>query len=137
MAPSSKKPARPSDSAVAEALGPTLDLWNDIRHQLGRDGAPLTEEWVFSGQKHGWALRLKRKDRALLYLKPLERYFRASLALGPRAVALARARRLPALALRLIDEAVQYPEGKAIRIDIRGRMDARMALQLAAIKLEA
>lgn len=104
---------------------------------MERDFAPLTEEWVFSGQKHGWALRLKHKQRAVLYMKPLEKYFRVSLAFGPKAVQAARASELPARVLRLIDEAVQYPEGKAIRIEVRSTEDVRVATQLAAIKLES
>jgi len=104
---------------------------------MERDFAPLTEEWVFSGQKHGWALRLKHKQRAVLYMTPLEKYFRVSLAFGPKAVQMARARKLPAHVLRLIDEAVQYPEGKAIRIEIRSTKDVSVATQLAAIKLES
>jgi hypothetical protein len=97
---------------------------------------PLSEEWVFSGKKHGWALRLKRRDRALLYLRPLDQCFRASLALGPRAVQAARGEKLPAHVLHLIDEAVQYPEGKAVRLDMRDPRDIPIAIQLVAIKLK-
>lgn len=108
-----------------------------LRRHVVRDFAPITEDWVFGGEKHGWALRLKHKERALLYLKPLEGSFRASLALGPRAVEAARVSALPRSVMRLIDEAIEYPEGKAIRIDIHGAADVRVATQLAAIKLEA
>lgn len=103
---------------------------------MRKDFAPLTEEWVFSGRKHGWALRMKRRDRAVLYLKPLEQSFRVSLALGPRAVESARRSKLSAPILRLIDEAVQYPEGKAVRLEIRSARDIRVALQLVAIKVD-
>ena len=137
MTPSTKKPSRPSDAAIAAALGPSQSLWDDLRHQVAHNFSPLTEEWVFSGKKHGWALRLKRKDRAVLYLQPLEQYFRASLALGPRAVQAARAKKLPARILRLIDEAVEYPEGKAVRLEIRDPKDIAIAMQLAAIKMGA
>ena len=104
---------------------------------MGRDFAPLTEERVFSGAKHGWGLRLTQKKPAVLYLKPLEQNFRIGLALVPRAVEAARARKLPASVLRLSDEAVEYPEGKAIRFGVRGPKDIHVAIQLAAIKLEA
>lgn len=134
---SPRKPTRPADAAVAEALGPAQRLWDDIRRRVGRDFAPMTEEWVFSGKKHGWTLRLRQKKRAVLYLKPLEQCFRVSLALGPKAVDAARAAQLPPDVLRLIDEAVQFPEGKAIRIEVRGARDVRVALQLATIRMEA
>jgi hypothetical protein len=136
MSPSAKKPPPPSDADITAALGPARSLWDDLRHQVRRDFAPLTEDWVFSGAKHGWALRLKRGNRAVLYLKPLERSFRVSLALGPRAVEGARRSKLSAPILRLIDEAVQYPEGKAVRLEIRSPRDIRVALQLVGIKLD-
>jgi hypothetical protein len=82
-----------------------------------------------------WALRLKRRDRAVLYLKPLDQSFRISLALGPRAVDSARRSKLAAPILRLIDEAIQYPEGKAVRLEIRRPRDIRVALQLVALKV--
>lgn len=104
---------------------------------MGRDFARLTEEWVFSGAKDGWALRLTQKKPVVLYRKPLEQNFRIGLALGSRAVEAARARKLPASVLRLSDEAVEYPEGKAIRFGVRGPKDIHVAIQLAAIKLEA
>ena len=135
MSPATK-PSPPSDAEIAAALGSSRALWDSLRDTLQRNFAPLKEEWVFSGKKHGWALRFKRRDRAVLYLKPLDQSFRASLALGPRAVEAARASRLSAPILRLIDEAVQYPEGKAVRIEIRSARDIRVALQLVALKLD-
>lgn len=137
MPPSAKKPPPPLDADITTALGPSRSLWDDLRQQVHRDFAPVTEEWVFSGKKHGWALRLKRRDRAALYLQPLDHSFRASLALGPRAVDKARRSRLPAPVLRLIDQAIQYPEGKAVRLEIRSPRDIRVALKLAALKLDA
>jgi hypothetical protein len=131
----SKKPAKPSAATLTAALGPTRELWDDLRDQVRRDFAPVTEDWVFSGQRHGWALRLKHKQRAVLYLKPLQQCFRVSLALGPKAVDAAHNSRLPAAVIRLIDDAVQYPEGKAVRIDIHNAKDVDVALQLVAIKL--
>ena len=130
------RPAPPSAAAVAELLGPAQKLWDRIREGVGHLATPLTEDWVFSGAKHGWALRIKHRQRAVLYLKPLERHFRVSLAFGPDAVKSAHERKLPASVLRLIDEAPQYPEGKAVRIEVRGPADVEVALQLATIKLE-
>jgi hypothetical protein len=125
------------EADITAALGSSRGLWDELLRQVRRDFAPLTEEWVFSGRKHGWALRLKRRDRAVLYLKPLEQSFRVSLALGPRDVEGARRSKLSAPILHLIEEAPQYPEGKAVRLEIRGPKDIRVALQLVAIKLDA
>ena len=136
MAPSAKRPPPPSDADITATLGPYRSLWDDLRFQVRRDFAPLTEAWVFSGRKHGWALRLKRRDQAVLYLKPLEESFRVSLALGSRAVERARRSKFSAPILQLIDEAVQYPEGKAVRLEIRSPRDIQVALQLVALKVD-
>jgi hypothetical protein len=63
--------------------------------------------------------------------------FRASLALGERAVKLAETSKLPASLRRMIDEADQYSEGKAIRIEVRQTKDLDTVLRFAALRMEA
>jgi hypothetical protein len=127
----------PTDSEVTATLGATASLWRDLRARIAKEFAPIDEEWVFSGAKHGWALRLKQKKRAVLYLKPCDQYFRASFALGEKAVAAAHEAQLPTSVLDLIDGAVRYPEGRAVRIDVREISDADIIERLARIKLES
>lgn len=131
------KPAPPSAAALAQTLGKSATLWKELREAVARDFAPVAEDWTYSGQKLGWALRLKRKDRAVLYLQPLDGSFRASMALGARAVQLAHTRKVPAQLLRMIDEADQYSEGKAIRIEVRQRKDIELVLTFAALRMES
>lgn len=131
------KPPPPSLAELQKSLGKSASLWQELCDAVDEQFAPVTKDWTYSGQKLGYALRLKRKDRAVLYLKPLDGSFRASLALGDRAVQLAESRQLPASLRRMIDEAEQYSEGKAIRIEVRQRKDIETVLTFAALRMES
>ena len=131
------KPPPPTAAAVAGSLDSAKGLWDALRRRVSQEFGPITEEWVYSGAKHGWALRLARQKRAVLYLKPLEGYFRASLALGPRAVTAALQNGPAASMRRLIEEAPKYPEGKAVRVDVRSPEDLAVVAELVAIKVRS
>jgi hypothetical protein len=130
-----EKSQSPSASALAIALGSTSAFWRELTRGIAEQHAPITEEWVYSGKTYGWSLRLKRKKRAVVYLTPLADGFRASFALGERAVHAARESALPKPVLRLIDEAPRYAEGRAVRMEVKRASDVKYVMQLAAIKM--
>ena len=129
------KSKKPGEAELAAALGRGAALWNELKRQVAARFDPAVEEWVFSGKGHGWALRLVHKKRAILYLKPCEGYFRASFALGEKAVKAAHESGLPESVLRLIDEAPKYAEGRGVRLEVRTKADVRAVLGIAAIKM--
>lgn len=126
---------RPSAAALAATLGVSFTRWNELRRRLARQYAPLTEEWVCSGASHGWSLRLKQKQRAVLYLGPRRGCFLAALVLGEKAVRAASQGPLPARTRRLIALAPRYPEGRAVRVEIRSATDLEVVERLAALKM--
>lgn len=130
-----EKTRTPTDKELDEALGPATGLWHDLRRLIAQRFAPLVEEWVFSGKSYGWSLRLKQKKRAVLYMTPLAGYFRVGFAFGEKAVKAAHQSDLPASVLRLIDEAPRYPEGRAVRMEVKGAKDVLLAAKLAVIKM--
>lgn len=129
------KSRKPADAELDEALGRAAGLWNELKRQISSRFEPAIEDWVFSGKSHGWALRLVHKKRAILYMKPCEGYFRASFALGEKAVKAAHESDLPASVLKLIDEAPKYAEGRGVRLEIRTKADVRAVLEVARIKM--
>jgi Protein of unknown function (DUF3788) len=129
------KPKRPSDSELAAELGASKVLWDGLVDELAKQHQ-LSREWNSYSKKAGWSLRLKRGARNIVYLSPLQGGFRASLALGEKAVAAARKSCLPPRILTLIAGAKRYPEGTGVRIDVNDPEDAAIVKMLAAIKLE-
>lgn len=124
----------PTERALQKALGKSWAAWAVLRDALARECAPLQEEWSFAGAKYGWSLRLKRRQRAIVYLTPCAGHFLASFALGEKACAAARGEKLPARVLQVIDAAPRYAEGRGVRIPVRTQKEAEAIRQLAAIK---
>lgn len=129
------KSVPPAEPALRKTLGRTAALWTDLKRDLAAAHGPLVEEWNFSGKAYGWSFRLKQKKRAIVYMTPCEGYFLASLALGEKACAAARAQKLPASLLAVIDAAPRYAEGRGVRVPVRSRGDVRKVEQLVAIKV--
>ena len=125
----------PQASELAAVLGRSSRLWDPLVDHIAAEYAPLDETWVFSGKKWGWALRLKQKKRAVLYLTPCERYLLAGFALGEKAVQAAHAAHLPDDVLTMIDTSHKYAEGGAVRVEVRTKRDLENVKQIAAVKM--
>jgi len=126
----------PRDEDLEARLGKALVHWNELRSRIASRFAPLSEGWGFSSKATGWGLRLKRRERTVLYMTPCEGYFLASFALGEKAVKAAHGSDLPPSVLKVIDGARKYAEGRGVRIEVRIAGDVRNVESLAAIKME-
>jgi len=130
------KPGMPSDDDLAAELGRSAKaLWDRLLSSLAERHNIVTREWNSYSRKAGWSLRLKRDKRTILYLSPCHGCFRASFALGGKAVEAARGSGLPQRVMQIIDSAKRYAEGTGVRIDVNGPADIAVVLKLAAIKL--
>lgn len=95
----------------------------------------VDQEWNSYSPKAGWALRLKRAQRNIVYLSPCRGSFLASFALGDKAVQTARQSKLPAAVIKTINEAKRYAEGTGVRLEVKSARDIGAVKKLAAIKL--
>jgi hypothetical protein len=129
------KAKKPTDGELAAELGPARALWDQLVAGLANDGVDI-QEWNSYSRKAGWSLRLKHKDRNIVYLSPSRGCFMASFALGDKAMKAARQTGLPQKVIKIIDQAKRYAEGMAIRIDVKGPEDVAVVKKLAAAKLE-
>ncbi|MBZ5591670.1 MAG: DUF3788 domain-containing protein [Acidobacteriia bacterium] len=130
------KEKKPTEAELAAELGPAKSLWDRLIAELADESNIVTQEWNSYSPKAGWLLRLKREKRTILYLSPCRGCFRASLALGEKAVQAARQSGLPQRVMKVIDEAKRYAEGTGVRIDVNGPGDIPIVKKLAAVKLE-
>jgi hypothetical protein len=129
------KAKAPSNAELDQALGPAKKIWSQLLADLAADGIDV-QEWGSSSKKLGWSLRVKRKDRIIVYLAPCQGCFRASFALGDKAVQAARQSGLSPSVLEILDEAKRYAEGNAVRLDVKTAKDAAIVRKLAKAKLE-
>lgn len=125
----------PEPQKLVEVLVPADGLWGELTSTVRSRFDPLTEDWGFSGKKWGWALRLKHKKRAILYMTPCHGYFVVGFALGQKAVDAANDSDLPQPVLDLIDDSHKYAEGRAVRFEVRCNEDLVNVLRIADIKM--
>jgi len=129
------KSKKPGVGDLKRVLGRTSAHWDGLVTHIAAEYAPLDETWNFAGASWGWSLRLKQKKRTILYMTPCKGHFLVGFALGEKAVKAARAARLPDSVLAIVDEAKKYAEGRAVRIEIRGKKDVEIVRKLAAVKM--
>jgi len=130
------KTGMPTDDDLEAELGRSAKaLWDRLLARLAEQHNIATREWNSYSRKAGWSLRLKRDKRTILYLSPCHGCFRASFALGGKAIETARGSGLPERVIQIIDSARRYAEGTGVRIDVNGPADIAVVQKLAAIKL--
>ncbi len=125
----------PGEDDLRRMLGRSNVHWDDLRKSVAAQYSPVDEAWNFAGAKYGWSLRLKRKNRTVLYMTPCEGHFLVGLVLGGKAIAAARDANLPDSVLTIMAEARKYAEGTGVRIEVRNRKDLQNVKSLAAIKM--
>lgn len=128
------KAQTPAEDDLREVLGKAYAAWQALRDEL-TSRFRLTSEWGFTSKSTGWGLRLKRDARVILYMTPGRGMFRASTAMGEKAVRAAHELPLPAPLLEIIDAAPKYAEGRGVRVEVRSKSDVNPLVALAGIKL--
>ena len=131
------KTTRPSDSDLGKALGGAKPLWDQLVAELASEHGVTLQEWKSYSAKSGWALRLMRGKRTIVWLAPYAGCFQVAFIFGEKAVTAIRQSGMPARVLRMLDEAPEYPEGTGLRFQLKAVKDIALVKKLAAIKLQA
>jgi hypothetical protein len=122
------KPKQPTDKELTAALGRARAGWDRLLDALATKCGVETCEWHSYSRKAGWSVRMKVKDRNILYLGPCQGSFRVAFILGDKAVAAAGQN-------KWVNAGKKYPEGTAVRIEPVGVKDIPAIVALAALKL--
>ena len=131
------KSRQPTEADLALALKGTFVFWKELKRRIASRFAPLTYEWGFTSKSTGWGLRLKHKERIILYMTPCEGYFLASFALGEKAVEVARAGNVPASIMKVIESAKTYAEGRGVRLRVTSARDVGNVEKVAVVKMSS
>lgn len=128
------KSREPTDEDLREVLGKSYQVWTRLIDAVAEQIGPISETWGFTSKSTGWGLRLRQKDRIILYMTPQTGKFIASFALGEKAVAAAKLVKLSSDLLAAIDAAPRYAEGRGVRIEVTGKRQVPHVAILAEIK---
>jgi hypothetical protein len=130
------KSSEPTEHNLREVLGKAFDIWELLISSVDERIGPTSRIWARTSKSTGWGLRLRQKDRIILYMTPQSGRFLVSFALGEKAVAAARRLKLPAQLLSAIDAAPRYAEGRGLRVEVSRRGQVRALAMLAQVKHE-
>jgi len=75
--PDRKPGKKPDELLIKKRLADAFPAY----HELIKKTGSYRQEWKFYGDKIGWQLKIAKKEKALLYLTPLDGAFRIGLAL--------------------------------------------------------
>ena len=128
------KARQPTDKDLRSVLDESYTAWVRLIELVSERISPISQVWGFTSASTGWGLRLKRNDRVILYMTPRKDHFLVSFALGEKAVAAARAHKLPAAVLKAIESAPKYAEGRGVRLEVRQAREVSALATLAEIK---
>jgi hypothetical protein len=130
------KSNEPTDEQLHDVLGKAYEVWKDLIDSVEDRIGPVSPVWGYTSKATGWGLRLKQKERIILYMTPQTGRFLVSFALGERAVAEANRRRLSEALLNAIDSAPRYAEGRGVRLEVSTKRQIPGLATLAQIKSE-
>ena len=129
------KSAKPTESALKEALGDQYELWKAVRDRVIQVYPGGIEEWNFPGKKYGWSFRIKDKKRAIIYLLPRLRGFIVAFVFGKRAYEAILESDVSGPVKSELQQAKVYAEGRGIRIPVPDSSPLQDIFQLIDIKL--
>jgi hypothetical protein len=129
------KNAIPNNTDLIESLGSTYQLWQHIRDYVFSKYTNGFEEWYYSGDKYGWSFRIKDKKRAIVYLLPRDKYFKAAFVFGQKATDQILLSSISKEIKTELEQAKVYAEGRGIRIEIKDEIILNNIKLLIDIKL--
>lgn len=128
------KSQEPTDEDLRDVLGKAYEVWTQLINAVAERIGPITQVWGFTSKSTGWGLRIRQKDRVILYMTPQTGKFLVSFALGEKAVAAAKLCRLSPTLLKAVDDAPRYAEGRGVRIEVTGKRQVQGLAILAQVK---
>jgi hypothetical protein len=112
------KNIKPDDGALKKAIGKSLKNWQTIHKYVHTKYPDALDEWNYPGAKYGWSFRIKDKKRAIVYLLPRDKYFKAALVFGQKATDEVMDSKVNNVIKEELSNAKAYAEGRGIRIDV-------------------
>jgi hypothetical protein len=126
----------PTDEELRSVLGKAHEVWVSLIDAVAERIGPVSQTWGYTSKSTGWGLRVRQKDRVILYMTPQTGQLLVSFALGERAVAAAKRLKLPPTLLAAIDAAPRYAEGRGLRLEVSTKRQVSDLAKLAQIKSE-
>jgi hypothetical protein len=125
----------PDKDDLKKALGNTYKLWQMLMEDVNKKYPEAKDEWNFLGVKYGWSFRIKDKKRAIIYLLPKDKYFKAALVFGQKAFDAIMKSNISKDIKSELEAAKVNAEGRGIRIEVMDESGINDIKELISIKI--
>lgn len=129
------KAVQPSNKDLADKVGNTLPLWDQLVEYVMEKYPAGLKQWNFPGKKYGWSFRIKDKKRAIIYLLPRENYFKVAFVFGEKASDAVWESDVSDSIKTDLANAIKYMEGRGIQIEVKNDAVLTDIKRLVEIKL--
>lgn len=130
-----EKTVQPNDKLIAEALGKKYPLWLDAIGLTESICGPITQQWMYHGKKYGWYCKLLQKKKIILFMVPLDGYFRIVFLLNDKAVsAIEASGSISATVKDNLRNGEQYHIGRSLNVDVKFKKNLADIRRLVTIK---
>ncbi len=126
----------PGDNELAEALGGTKQLWDQLKVHVKETYPNIVEDWKHYGKSSGWTMKLLKKKRNLFFSYPGQGHFVVVFVFGDKAVQAVENSSLPRDIVNTLKEARKYAEGRGLKVPVKNRDDFEVVKKLITIKVE-
>ena len=131
------KSITPNNKMLETDLANANKYYEAICNFIKKEYGDLKPEWKFYSKKSGWILKLLLKKRNVLFIIPLEGYFKTAFTFGQKATEMVLNSELPQNIKNDLQFAKKYAEGRTFQIDVKNNNDLENILKLISIKLSA
>jgi len=128
-----EKSMKPTEKDLDRELGEYYNPWIDLKNYVYIKYPGATDEWSFSS--FGWSYRIRDKKRVIIYMMPLNKYFKVSFVFGKKAVKDALTSNINDTIKDIIKSAKVYGEGTGFRIEVKNKKLIPDIKKLIDIKL--
>lgn len=129
------KVKEPTEDELMAALGPAKQVWDQLLRELAQEFGVTIHEWKSHSVKMGWALRVKRGKRTIVWLSPRAGCFELLFIFGAKAMSAVEQCKLPKRVVNALSEAKKYPEGTGVRLEVKSLQEITALKKLVAIKV--
>ncbi|MEZ5359044.1 MAG: DUF3788 family protein [Candidatus Zixiibacteriota bacterium] len=130
-----EKAVQPNDKLIAEALGKKYPLWQGAIAIAESICGPITQQWMYHGRKYGWYCKLLHKKKNILFMAPLDGYFRIVFLFNDQAVSEIEASDAISDTVKEdLRNGEQYNIGRSLNVNIKFKKNLADIRQLIEIK---
>jgi hypothetical protein len=130
------KSKQPTEQMLTMVIGKQYQLWTDITEYTIEKYPKAFKEWKYYKAKgYGWSFRLEDKKRNIIYMSPRDGYFIAAFVFSNKGVQAVQDNKLSQSIKDELRNSKKYPEGRAIRLEVRNKADVSNIKTLVDIKL--